>query len=61
LRISFSRKCDGKRRFPFEREGGNLKKPYAKPVILHSVKIEARAVECAKASEVCGPGGPVNS
>jgi hypothetical protein len=61
LRISFSRKCDGKRRIPFEREGGNLKKPYAKPAILHSVKIEARAVQCAKVTDACGVTGPLDS
>lgn len=39
-----------------------MKKPYEKPAIIHSEKVEARAVQCAKADDAtCGPNGPVTS
>jgi hypothetical protein len=38
-----------------------MKKPYEKPAIVHSEKVEARAVQCSKATDSCGPGGPVTS
>jgi hypothetical protein len=38
-----------------------MKKPYAKPAIILSLRIEARAVECAKANDVCSPIGPLTS
>ncbi len=38
-----------------------MKKTYEKPSIVHTEKLEARAVACAKANdEVCG-GGPISS
>jgi hypothetical protein len=37
------------------------KKPYEKPAIVFSNKTEARAVQCAKANDVCGPSGPIDS
>jgi hypothetical protein len=37
-----------------------MKKPYQKPAIIHSVKVEGRAVQCAKSSEPCLPG-PITS
>ena len=37
-----------------------MKKPYMKPAIILSLKVEARAVECSKASDVCTTG-PVSS
>lgn len=38
-----------------------MKKPYTKPVIILTLKVEARAVECAKADDSCGPVGPSTS
>jgi len=38
-----------------------MKKPYQKPAILHSEKVEARAIVCAKNNDICGPSGPNNS
>jgi hypothetical protein len=38
-----------------------MKKPYEKPAIIHSEKVEARAVECSKGTDTCGPTGPVTS
>ena len=38
-----------------------MKKPYEKPAIVHSQKMEARAVQCAKSGDNCGPSGPINS
>jgi hypothetical protein len=38
-----------------------MKKTYEKPAIIHTEKIEARAVSCAKSDEaVCG-AGPIQS
>lgn len=38
-----------------------MKKPYEKPAIIHSEKIEARAASCVKAdSNACG-AGPITS
>jgi len=38
-----------------------MKKSYQKPAIVHTEKIEARAVTCQKADDgVCG-GGPITS
>lgn len=36
------------------------KRPYEAPAIIHTEKIEARAVTCAKAPSQCNPG-PANS
>jgi len=38
-----------------------MKKPYVKPAIIHSEKVEARAVVCSKNNEACGPNGPITS
>ena len=38
-----------------------MKKPYLKPAIIHTEKVEARAVICSKADETCGPSGPITS
>ena len=39
-----------------------MKKPYEKPNVVHTEKIEGRAVVCAKADEAsCGNPGPVAS
>jgi hypothetical protein len=39
-----------------------MKKPYEKPAIIHSEKVEARAVQCAKSDAgSCGPNGPITS
>ena len=39
-----------------------MKKPYEKPAIIHSEKVEARAVQCAKSdAAACGPNGPLTS
>ena len=38
-----------------------MKKPYVKPAIIHSEKVEARAVICSKSTDACGPSGPITS
>jgi len=38
-----------------------MKKTYERPAIIHTEKLEARAVMCMKADESCGPGGPIQS
>ena len=39
-----------------------MKKVYEKPAIIHTEKIEARAVSCTKADDVCArSGGPASS
>jgi hypothetical protein len=38
-----------------------MKKTYEKPAIVHSEKIEARAVTCAKSDDACVANGPVSS
>lgn len=39
-----------------------MKKRYEKPAIIHTERIEARAVVCAKADDACrNTGGPVTS
>jgi len=37
-----------------------MKKPYQTPEIVHTEKLEARAVSCTKADDSC-TGGPVQS
>ncbi len=37
-----------------------MKKAYEKPAIVHTEKIEARAVTCSKSTDVCAPG-PITS
>lgn len=43
-----------------EREG-LMKKVYEKPAIIHTEKIEARAVSCSKSTDVCAASGPLTS
>lgn len=39
-----------------------MKKTYEKPAIIHTEKIEARAVSCAKSDSGCqASGGPITS
>lgn len=39
-----------------------MKKSYERPAIIHTEKLEARAVACAKADNVCNTnGGPIQS
>ena len=39
-----------------------MKKPYEKPAIIWTEKIEARAVVCSKGDDTCRvSGGPINS
>jgi hypothetical protein len=38
-----------------------MKKAYEKPAIVHTEKIEARAVSCAKADDACANRGPMSS
>jgi hypothetical protein len=37
------------------------KKPYQKPSIIHTEKLEARATTCTKADTTACPGGPLTS
>ena len=37
-----------------------MKKTYEKPMIVHTEKLEARAVSCSKASDACSTG-PIQS
>ncbi len=37
-----------------------MKKTYEKPTIVHTEKLEARAVACTKADDSCG-AGPIQS
>jgi hypothetical protein len=38
-----------------------MKKTYEKPAIIHTEKIEARAVACSKTDDACAARGPVQS
>jgi hypothetical protein len=38
-----------------------MKKPYEKPAIIHSEKVEARAVTCSKSNDSCNAPGPITS
>jgi hypothetical protein len=38
-----------------------MKKSYEKPAIIHTEKIEARAVTCSKSDDTCRNIGPVTS
>jgi hypothetical protein len=38
-----------------------MKKVYEKPAIIHTEKIEARAVTCAKSNDQCASLGPLSS
>ena len=37
------------------------KKVYEKPAIVHTERIEARAVSCAKSTDTCAQQGPITS
>ncbi len=37
-----------------------MKKTYEKPMIVHTEKLEARAVNCARSTDACG-AGPIQS
>jgi hypothetical protein len=39
-----------------------MKKTYERPAIVHTEKLEARAINCNKASDACNTGGaPIQS
>lgn len=38
-----------------------MKKAYEKPAIIHTEKIEARAVTCSKSDDSCAARGPITS
>jgi len=38
-----------------------MKKTYEKPAIIHTEKIEARAVACSKTDDACATRGPIQS
>ena len=38
-----------------------MKKTYEKPAVIHTEKIEARAVACTKSTDVCGTTGGILS
>ena len=38
-----------------------MKKSYERPAILHTEKLEARAVTCAKSDDASCSGGPIQS
>lgn len=38
-----------------------MKKAYEKPAIVHTEKIEARAVSCSKSNDSCATIGPLTS
>ena len=38
-----------------------MKKPYEKPAIIHTEKIEARAASCSKSNDACANQGPITS
>jgi len=38
-----------------------MKKTYEKPAIIHTEKIEARAVSCSKSDDACRATGPITS
>jgi len=38
-----------------------VKKPYTKPAIMVSLKMESRAVQCSKANDTCAATGPITS
>jgi hypothetical protein len=41
--------------------GRRMKKSYERPAIVHTEKLEARAVMCQKADDSCGSPGPIQS
>jgi len=38
-----------------------MKKTYERPAIIHTEKLEARAVMCMKATDTCASQGPIQS
>ena len=38
-----------------------MKKSYERPAIIHTEKLEARAVLCSKADDSCVSSGPIQS
>ena len=46
---------------PVLEQGERMKKSYERPEILHTEKLEARAVACSKAEETTCGAGPVQS
>lgn len=38
-----------------------MKKTYERPAIIHTEKLEARAVSCSKAGDSCAASGPIQS
>ena len=38
-----------------------MKKTYEKPMVIHTEKLEARAVACAKSTDSCSSSGPIAS
>ena len=38
-----------------------MKKSYERPAIIHTEKLEARAVMCQKADDSCNSPGPIQS
>lgn len=39
----------------------NEKKPYLRPAVVHTEKLEGRAVTCNKADDSCGGSGSIQS
>jgi hypothetical protein len=42
-------------------QGEDMKKTYERPAIIHTEKLEARAVACAKATDAACGAGPIQS
>ena len=42
-------------------EAEQMKKTYERPAIIHTEKLEARAVLCSKADDSCVASGPIQS
>jgi hypothetical protein len=43
-------------------QGEAMKKTYERPAIVHTEKLEARAINCNKANDACNGGGaPIQS
>lgn len=38
-----------------------MKKNYERPAVIHTEKLEARAINCNKADDTCSAGGSVQS
>lgn len=38
-----------------------MKKSYERPAIIHTEKLEARAVLCSKSTDACANSGPIQS